>query len=300
MSSFTRVFVTRFALGTALVASACQHDSNVAFDDRALKSPAAGGSGATASSGSDTAGAGDDPGGGSTGGTAGSTSLGGKPTTGTAGTGPAGGTGGGGGGKGGSGAGGSASQGGKAGQGGTAGSVTAGGGLGGSANLEPITVETTDIADTDVGSCMPNMNHGEAVSMVVDSELACGTQILINAPLTIVPDGALVSAASLTLTCMGRGGPITVSYVNEAWDELKVRWNNRPEVGMMIDSITCDGPGEITIDLTGAVKAWVAGDHEADGIDLETNGTRTEFDTSESRMVDSRPKLSITYTLPAK
>ena len=309
MSSLTRVLASRFALGAALAASACQHDSNVIFDDGSLKSPDAGGSGATNNGGSDAA-AGADTSGSSSSGSGGSSNQGGKATAGSVGSGQAGGKasggnggggGGGGGGKAGFDAGGSTSQGGKIGQGGKAGSASAGGGVGGSANPEPVTVETTEIADTEVGSCMPNANHGEAESMTVDGALGCSSQILINAPLTLVPDGALVSAATLTLTCTDPGGPITVSYVNEVWDELTVRWNNRPNMGMMLDTVTCAESGEITIDLTRAVTAWLAGDHKPNGIYLHSVSTDgTDFDTSESADVGSRPKLSVTYTLPIK
>jgi len=299
MSSHIRVFASRFALGTALVASACQHDSNVIFDDGALKSPDTGGSGATDNGGTDAA-AGADTGGSSSSGSGGSTNQGGKATAGEAGRGQAGKATGGGGGKAGSDAGGSTSQGGKIGQGGKAGSANAGGGVGGSSTPEPVTVETTEIADTDVSSCAVG-NRGEAVSMTVGGGPACNYEILINAPLTIVPDGAIVSAATLTLTCTDPGGPIMVSYVNEAWDELNVRWNNRPNMGMMIDTVTCDPAGEITIDLTSAVRAWLAGDHKPNGIYLHSESSDgTDFDTSESEDVGARPKLSITYTVPPK
>jgi hypothetical protein len=166
---------------------------------------------------------------------------------------------------------------------------------------QPITFETTDIDDADVQSCFPNMNFGtdDPLSPVADN--FCTVQTLIGVPLAGVPDAALVSDASLTLTCTQPGGSIIVSYVDESWSEQKVRWNNRPQNGSTIDTIRCDQVGEVTIDLTTAVEAWLAGDHENFGIYLRTESSSgTTFKSSEANNDAQRPKLSVTYTLPAK
>jgi hypothetical protein len=301
MTSFCRVFGPRIALGTALLASACQHDSNANFDDSNLTSPDAGGSGDT---GGSNASAGDSSDAGSA--TAGSKADGGSASvagksSGGAGN-PAGGKGGSAsnGGKAGTDAGGAMSQAGKTGQGGAAGSAV-GGGTGGSANPEPITVQTSDIDDTDVASCMQLMNFGEDKSLNVDGDGGCKYETLFDFPRLELPAGAQVSAATLTLTCTNVGGAITVAYANEAWKELMVRWNNRPEVGATLGTITCAQVGEVSIDLTVAFKAWLAGEHAADGIYLRTENTDgTDFDSSEADKASARPTLSVTYTLPVK
>jgi hypothetical protein len=299
------------------LASACQHDSSADFDDTELMSPGTGGGGATDAGGSDAATAGVDAGGSSSGGSeasAGTTSQGGKAGAGASGSSSSGGKGGassggkGGassGGKAGTDAGGSAPQAGKAGQGGMAGSATAGGGMGGTVVTppEPMTFETTDIDDTYLVSCYPNMNYGALSSMSVDgNDSDCTYQILIIAPLSGIPAGALVSEATLTLTCTNAGGPITVSYANEAWKELMVRYNTRPEVGASLGTVTCQAQGEeVTINLTSAVKAWLAGEHAANGIYLRTEDSDgTDFDTSEAHTTSTRPVFSVTYTLPVK
>jgi hypothetical protein len=169
---------------------------------------------------------------------------------------------------------------------------------------KPITFETTDIDDTYVASCYPSMNYGALSSMNVDGEGdgidSCTYQILIMAPLSSVPAGALVSEATLTLTCTNAGDPITVSYVNETWKELTVRYNTRPEIGASLGTITCAQPGEeVTINLTSAVKAWLAGDHAAYGIYLRSDDSDgTDFDTSEAHTTSTRPAFRVTYTLP--
>lgn len=305
MTSRYQVFGLRLALSAALLASACQHDSNADFDDRNLTPPDVGGS---AHSGGSNATAGENPGAGSSAGgndaSGGSASQGGKSSAGAAGnSGSTAGKGGtaSAGGKGGAGAGGSASQAGKAGQGGVAGSTSGSGGMAGSANpLEPITLETADIDDTYVASCMPQQNFGEAQTVSVDGSL-CQYDALLDVPRLELPAGALVSKATLTLTCINSGAAITVSYADQAWKELVVRWNTRPEVGATIGTITCADEGTVELDLTAAFKAWLAGEHAANGIYLRTEGTNgTDFSSSEADKEGSRPQLSITYTLPAK
>jgi hypothetical protein len=318
MTSLARRYAVRFALGSALLASACQNDSNADFDEGGLMSPDTGGSGASDAGGSDAA-AGVDSGGSSAGGTAnggkasgGDASQGGKANAGAGGVATVGGKGGssnGGssnGGKAGTAAGGAPPQAGKAGMGGLAGSATAG--SGGTVGIppEPVTFETTDIDDTYVASCFPSMNYGALLSMNVDGDGdgndSCTYQILIIAPLSGIPAGALVSEATLTLTCTNAGDPITVSYVNEAWKELMVRYNTRPEAGAALGTVTCEQPGdEVTINLTSAVKAWLAGDHAAHGIYLRTEDSDgTDFATSEALSTSTRPAFRVTYTLPVK
>lgn len=313
MASLRRVLGSRIALGAALLASACQHDSNADFDDTNLQSGDGGSTTTTSgtSSGAE-AGQGTEAGsqsGGSSAAAGSSSGSGGKPA-GTAGTGgganggkaSTGGSGGSGG-KGSAGAAGTGNEAGKAGnQGGSAGTTGEAGKGGGPVEPpQPVTFETTDIDETQVVSCLPYMNFGALDTVNVDGDLACRYEILFNAPIQEVPDGALVSAASLLLTCTNAGDPIKVSYVTEEWAELSVKWNTRPQVGKELETITCEKVGHVTIDLTAAVKAWLAGTQDNYGIYLRVETTDgTDFATSEADDASTRPKLSVTYTLPAK
>lgn len=298
MASLYRVLGLRIALGAAFLASACQHDSNADFDDRGLTSPDVGGSDV---GGSSAAAAGENPG--AAGAAGGAEANAGGPGTAGKSSGGAGGSSAGGkggsanvGGKAGADAGGTTSQAGKSG-----GAGAANGGTGGTATPpEPVTVETSDIDDTNVAACFPNMNYGEERSLNVDGD-SCAYETLIDWPRLELPAGALVSNATLSLTCTNAGGPITVAYANEAWKELMVRWNTRPEIGEMLGTITCVQPGELTIDLTSAFNAWLSDEHARDGVYLRTESTDgTDFASSEADKAATRPKLSITYTLPGK
>jgi hypothetical protein len=304
MASTCRALGVRIALGVTFMLSACQHDSTAEFDDASSPSAGTGGSGDTGPEGAGAL-AGEDAGGGNSvagtasdmggsgavagnasGGKAGAAS-GGKATGGAAGAAN--------GGKAGMSAGGSTAQAGKGGGAGTGG----GGGSAGSATSEPITVDTTDIDDAHIASCFPNLNFGEALTIDVDGDATCRYETLIDAPRTTLPDGALVSRAILTLTCSNAGEAVTVSYVDQAWAELMVRWTNRPDVGAALGMITCAKQGEVEIDLTAAFQAWVSGDQPAHGIYLRSEHTDgTDFASSEAVAVSERPRLSITYTLP--
>lgn len=314
MASIRRVLGSRIALGVALLASACQHDSNADFDDTNLHSGDGGStsttsgtsSGADAGKGADAAsssGGSSADAGGSSGGSGGkpggSAGTGGSPNGGSASSGGSNGSGG----KSSAGASGTGNEAGKASnQGGSAGMTGEAGKGGGPVEPpQPITFETTDIDETQIASCLPYMNFGALETVNVDGDLACRYEVLFNAPIQEVPDGALVSAASLLLTCTNAGDPIKVSYVAEEWAELSVKWNSRPQVGKELETITCEKVGPVTIDLTAAVKAWLAGSQDNYGIYLRVETTDgTDFATSEASDASTRPKLSVTYTLPVK
>jgi hypothetical protein len=291
----SRVLGLRGAIFAALLASACQHDSGAVFDDSKLSPDDQGGSLSTG--GEDAAGAGVGDGGKAAGGTS---SNAGKPSGRTA----MGGKSPGGGGKGGTGMGGAAGQSGMAGKAGSGGGNggSGGGGMAGmpTTDPEPVTVDITDIADTQVSACNPNENFGEAVSMNVDGDNFCTLYMLINPSLAEVPEGALVSEATLTLNCTNVGGAVTVSYVADAWGEDMARWNNRPDVGTAFGTFTCEQGGPVTIDLKAAVTAWLAGTRKPYGIYFRTEDTDgSDYDTSEASN-GTPPVLSVTYTLPVK
>jgi hypothetical protein len=80
-----------------------------------------------------------------------------------------------------------------------------------------------------------------------------------------------------------------------------VRWSNRPEVGELIQEVSCQQDGDVvTIDLTDAVTDWLAGTTDPLGIYLRTvNTDGTDFASSEASKESERPLLEVTYT-PAK
>ena len=129
----------------------------------------------------------------------------------------------------------------------------------------------------------------------------CRVRALFNAPLPKVPAGAKVTKVTLTLTCLEAGGAVTVSYVEEPWAELMVRWYDSPKLGATLGTTQCSGAGTVSINLTDAALAWLGGKHANYGIYLSSESTDgTEFASSEAKAEASRPVLSLTYVPAAK
>ena len=293
MTSLRRVLGGRLVLSVVFWACACEHDSVATFDDTrppgsASDGGALGAAGSLATAG-DAAAGGEDTSGAGASAEAGSTAAAGK--AGAAG-----------GGRGGSSAAGGSSAGkpSTAGGGGKVGSTSGGSGGTKEPEPEPVTVTTNDFADTYVASCL-SANFGEAEELSVDYAYACVYEVLMNPSLVDVPQGAVVSEATLTLHCINAGDVVTVSYVAESWNEDTVRWSTRPETGSDLAELTCQEMSDVSLDLTAAVKAWVSGERAAHGLSLWTEGSDgTDFASSEYEDADARPSLSVTYTLPAK
>jgi hypothetical protein len=295
MTSLRKVLGGRFVLGVVFWACACEHDSVATFDDSRPSGSSNGGTsgavGGSLATAGDAAVGGEDASAAGASAEAGSTAVAGKGGA------PSGGHGGG------SAAGASSSAGkpSAAGGGGKAGSAGGGaGGSGGTNEPEPVTVTTSDFADTYVASCISS-NFGEEQTLRVDYAYSCVYQTLMNPSLADVPDGALVSAATLTLHCINAGDVVTMSHVAGAWKEDTVRWSTRPESGSALAELTCSEMGDVSVDLTAVVKAWVSGERAANGLYFHSEGSNgTDFTSSEYEDVGERPSLSVTYTLPAK
>jgi hypothetical protein len=149
---------------------------------------------------------------------------------------------------------------------------------------------------------MQTLNFGKAATFKVDYyDYSCVYRALLNPSLAELPDGAQVSKATLTLFCVNAGGEIEVSYASETWNEDTVRWSARPELGGAVGELSCSEEGAVTLDLTAAVAAWVSGEQEPYGLYLRTDADDgTDFASSEASDKESRPSLSVTYTLPQK
>jgi len=196
-----------------------------------------------------------------------------------------------------------------AGSGGSAGSVLvdlAGmGGEGGSPMAEPLTIVIPILDDTYLSSNSKSSNYGNEQTLIIDrntggAEGVTTHDALLRASLdNALPSDAQVSAATLTLSCSRIGDPINVSYIESAWQELTVRWYNSPMVGTLLASVAPNAAGVLSIDLKPAVIAWLSGAHANYGVYLSLPGlTASECASSDALDEATRPKLSVTYTLP--
>jgi hypothetical protein len=277
------------ALATVM---ACQHESSASFDDDSLPNGAGAMGQVAGSKASAGQGAASSEGGTPGGGNGGSAAMAGEAEGGegpdTMGGSGAGGTGG---------AAGTNSAGGKAGQP-AAGTGGMAGGGGKPVEPEPVTIEIADIDDTYVASCSEYSNYGDSEKLLVDGDKICTYATLLDPALEKIPAGAVISAATLTLTCTNAGGAFDVSFVEETWSENNVRYNNRPNIGSALGSATCPEAGTLSIDVKSAVVAWLAGVQHAYGVYITTEATNgSDFASTEADEAADRPKLSVTYTL---
>jgi len=88
---------------------------------------------------------------------------------------------------------------------------------------------------------------------------------LLHFDLDFLPEGAVVQSAALTLRELstGSGAQINVYRVTEPWSEGYPTWNNfadNYDGSAQWGSFVADGPGFITVDVTGLVSAWVEGE----------------------------------------
>jgi hypothetical protein len=149
---------------------------------------------------------------------------------------------------------------------------------------------------------MQSLSFGNAATLNVDNNYNCVYQALINPSLASLPEGAVISKATLTLFCVNDGGEVSVYYASEAWKEDTVRWSTRPESGNdPVGKLTCADDGAVTLDLTAVVAAWVSGERPPYGLYLRTEAQNgTDFASSQAADAEQRPSLSVTYLPPAK
>ena len=163
---------------------------------------------------------------------------------------------------------------------------------------DPVSIEITEVEDTTIAFCTPNENFSNQPTLQVDGDY-CLYEALLRPALTAIPARAEVREAILALHCTNAGGPVTVRFVNQSWKPNTVRYNNqRPMPGEVIGTISCEQSGEVVdVDLTSAVRVWLSGDLEPNGIYLTTQSTDgTDFASSEAQKAEQRPVLRVTYT----
>lgn len=293
MRPLSRVLGLRVAFAAALLASACERDSNAEFDDATL--PTSSGSGATSSSAGSSGqppgagGAADEGGAGAlpnagkpgTAGAAAAAGAAGKPAVGGEGGGSAGGTG----------------TGGSAGSSGSAQAGVAGSGGMTIPDPEPVTIEVTEFEDTTIASCDSNENFSKQATLQTDGDF-CRFEALLRPLPPEIPAAAEIDEATLSLYCANAGGTVEISFVTEPWKEGTVRYNTRPERGELVASVTCEDVGAfVTVDLTKALASWLNGELEPYGVYLTTNAMNgTDFGSSNAQEASQRPVLSVTYT----
>lgn len=135
---------------------------------------------------------------------------------------------------------------------------------------------------------------------------------LIKFPLLSIPRGAVISDAKAVVTSnygfdIGEAPDIVLYRVTSNWDEASATGNNMPTVdtGDTYKATVANPPstGEISFTVTKLVQDWVAGTVTNYGFRLGfvifSTPSQRVFDASESAATTARPKLVVTYSVPA-
>ncbi len=159
--------------------------------------------------------------------------------------------------------------------------------------------QITPLGDAFTYSADPTTNYGAYTLLEVDGATFTS---YIQFPLSSIPAGATVSAATLKLYVNGvtTAGSFNVDYVNGSWSESTITYDKAPALGGTIASnvsiTTADKNQYILINVTSAVQAWLDGSEPNDGIALVANSTfNATFDSKENTTTSHPAELDVAY-----
>jgi hypothetical protein len=159
--------------------------------------------------------------------------------------------------------------------------------------------QITPLADSYTNSADPTTNYGAGTLLSVDG---ASVTSYIQFPLSSIPSGATISAATLKLyvNTVTTAGSFNVDYVNGSWSETTLTYSAAPALGGTIASnvaiTAADKNQYILINVTSAVQAWLSGEQTNDGIALVADGKfNATFDSKENTTTSHPPELDIAY-----
>jgi hypothetical protein len=108
-----------------------------------------------------------------------------------------------------------------------------------------------------------------------------------------IPLNAVVTNATLTLSCYDGGDSVTYSEVVSGWDE-SIGWNARPAKGVDLGSFSAN-TGQRQMIITSTAQKWVNGSlPEAFGITLQQGGSNgSDYRSSEYANPIEHPRFDI-------
>jgi hypothetical protein len=159
--------------------------------------------------------------------------------------------------------------------------------------------QITPLADSYTNSADPTTNYGAGTLLSVDGASIAS---YIQFPLSSIPSGATISAATLKLyvNTVTTAGSFNVDYINGSWSETTLTYSAAPALGGTIASnvaiTAADKNQYILINVTSAVQAWLSGEQTNDGIALVADGKfNATFDSKENTTTSHPPELDIAY-----
>ena len=179
------------------------------------------------------------------------------------------------------------------------------------------TIAFYPVADTFVFQMYPNNNYGNYQDMIVGiHENGNRYRILIKFGLSGIPSNAQIVSAKLVVTLRSLhffdvGGTtikkIYVRRLTSSWSENTATWNNQPShqiaSGPPYFQVSHTDPAgkKYEVDVTDFVKNWFEGTYPNYGFMLigDTQTGAVVLWAREASVADNRPRLVITYKIPA-
>ena len=177
----------------------------------------------------------------------------------------------------------------------------------------------TGTTDTFINAFMPTTNEGGNTTLYSSSYGS--NKILVHFDISLIPFGATISSATLSLyisSNTGNGGRNTVNLyrLNRDWIETQATWNayatgnswttagigSGTDMSTVVDSVSTVGysPANIwaNFDVISLVQGWVNGTNQNYGVTVFPSGGPSVNVYSSEYGIDTmlRPKLTITYT----
>ncbi len=169
--------------------------------------------------------------------------------------------------------------------------------------------------DATIKQSNPTTNFGNATTCEVDGDDGSGVDksCLLQWSISDIPAGSTVTSATITFQIVdGTSNTYDIYEIRRAWSESSVTWNSpwatagamaSTDRGSVVGTVT-GSKGARTAILNAAgiavVQAWVDGTSNSGLIVASTtNANGLDFASSEASTASSRPRLTVTYTLPS-
>lgn len=157
------------------------------------------------------------------------------------------------------------------------------------------------VYDTMVAQAIPNTPSGS--NPFLKTGLASGQPVrsLLRFDLSFLPDATVLQTATLDLVVKtGAGSPtVTLHGITAPWVEATATWNNFANAfnPAILTSVT-PSVGRRLVDVTGAASGWIGSGAVNNGLLLQQASGATQFGSSEGTPIDTRPQLTVCFTVP--
>ena len=182
-------------------------------------------------------------------------------------------------------------------------------GVGDACDEECITIQRGtlgSVQDTFVTVQTPNLASGNYEYLYTGSQSSGDKLSLLHFDLGLVPSGATVTSATLSVfhTYKGASSTVRVHRASGPWSEATATYSNYGGYDSFVEgafATLANGFGFVGSDVQNAVQDWVDGVSPNHGFAIEEDlgASKTSFRSSEfAGSVTDRPKLDVCYLLP--